>query len=52
MPLAGGLFDQPADWLVKMEQILRADAEQAKVPDSKQEAEKRLAERMRGVQGQ
>jgi hypothetical protein len=43
LPLAGGLFDQPAGYITRMEAVLRATIEQSEV-DSKREAAKARAE--------
>lgn len=49
LPLAGGLFDQPAGYVTRMEAVLRATAEQEKVPARKKEAEERVAKRARAL---
>jgi hypothetical protein len=54
LPLAGGLFDQPASWIIRMEAVLRADAEQSggAAQTNKAEAERRLREKVDGIQSQ
>lgn len=49
LPLAGGLFDQPAGYVTRMESVLRATAEQEAVPSNKQAAEERLKKRMESI---
>lgn len=46
LPLAGGLFDQPAGYITRMEAVLRATAEHETVADEKRKAEERLAKAM------
>lgn len=54
LPLAGGLFDQPASWIVRMEAVIRADSEQSSgaAQNNKAEAQRRLEEKVSGIQGQ
>lgn len=44
LPLAGGLFDQPASYITRMEYVLIATSEQAKAESSAQEAKDRVKE--------
>ena len=52
LPLAGGLFDQPAGYITRIETVLRASAEQETIPrDNKAAAEERLTKRMEAEHG-
>lgn len=52
LPLAGGLFDQPAGYVLRMEAVLRATAEQTTIPsENKAKAEERLAARLEEEHG-
>jgi len=47
LPLAGGLFDQPAGYITRIEAVLRATAEQEAVKTRKSKAEQRVAQRVK-----
>lgn len=47
LPLSGGLFDQPAGYLTRMEAVMRATLEQSEVDDKKRAAQERAEERAR-----
>ncbi len=46
LPLAGGLFDQPAGYMLRMEAVLRATAEQDQVSDNRDRAKEELREKL------
>lgn len=51
LPLAGGLFDQPAGYITRMEAVMRATVEQSQVASNKQAAQERAEQRVRELDG-